>query len=170
MSTCQGCKRNTGEVFFGKDELITEQNELRMHLDECSKKVDDLLKQKTCILRQDHMLFWKDLLTKVNEQRTLLEEEKERSALVQEEVWILRHSRCEPLENKTQQLEMVSGRTSIHFTVEDTNIKMLAKLITIFLSTAEILREDYSAPSHIDADGNFDATQICVRQNAREKH
>ena len=56
------------------------------------------------------------------------------------------------------------GRTSIHFKADDVNIKMLAKLIKsckqlcIFFSTSKMLRGVYSAPSHICAEGNLNAT------------
>ena len=62
---------------------------------------------------------------------------------------------------------MVSARTSIHFTVEDFNIKTLAtKLIMscnqlfIFLATAEMLREDHSAPTIKRSD--LHTTELCV--------
>ena len=40
--------------------------------------------------------------------------------------------------------------------------------LCIFLATARMLREDYSAPSQIDAEGYLDATQIGVLQNVTE--
>ena len=73
------------------------------------------------------------------------------------------------------ELRMVSGRTLIHFTAEDSNIKILAtwisscKQLCISLATAKLLREYYSPPSHVDAEGNLDATEVCVLQNAKEK-
>ena len=43
--------------FSYNDEFLTKKNELRVHLDERSKKLDALLNQMTGILGQDHKLF-----------------------------------------------------------------------------------------------------------------
>ena len=71
------------------------------------------------------------------------------------------------------QLRVVAGRTSVLFTAEDLfNFKILSELVKsckqlcIFLATAKIPQDHDSAPSHFEAVGDFDATQICILRGA----
>ena len=71
----------------GEDEFLAKKNELRKHLDECSKKLDALQGQETGLLEytgdrdadgEEMKGDLKDLLTKMNQQRALLKEEPAR--------------------------------------------------------------------------------------------
>jgi chromosome segregation ATPase len=58
----------------GKEEFLMKKNELRMHLDECSKKLDALQEQKTGILGQvgDRVAEGKEMKAQLNKMKKSL--------------------------------------------------------------------------------------------------
>ena len=64
----------------------------------------------------------------------------------------------------SKQLSMVAGGPSVFFTTEDFNTKCFpdSTRLCIFLATANILRDYDSAPSDVEAEGDLDATQMCM--------